>query len=118
MYKVFLNPDNIIEVINEGPKTPEEQADTIAQGKKLSEQLRKEGKTVLVFDDLSKMDLPSEQLRKVGSTLEKLVDFDKLAFFTTDLQMKIMVDFMIRAGGEVKTQVFKNREEAIAWLKS
>jgi len=119
MYKVFLNEDNIIEIYNEaGPKTPEEQAETITQVKKLGDQLRGEGKPILIFDDISKMDLPSEQLRKVGSTVEKLLDLDKFALFTTDVQMKIIVKFMIEAGEVLKSKVFNNKEEAIVWLKS
>ncbi len=118
MYKVFLNTEGIIEVYNEGPKTPEEQQDTIKQMKTLCEQLRREDKRVLIFDDVSKLEMLTEELRKVGSTIEKLLDYDKFAFFSNDLQMKIMVDFMIKGGGQVKTRVFKDKEEALAWLKS
>jgi hypothetical protein len=118
MYKVFLNPENIIEVYNEGEKTPEDQLDTIRQIKDLSAKLRSENKPAIIFDDISKMNLPSEQLRKVGSTIEKILDFDKLAFFTTDLQMKILIKFMIQAGNVVKLRVFTNKDEALAWLKA
>ncbi len=118
MYKVFLNTDSIIEIYNEGPKTPEEQADTVAQLKKLSELLRNEHKPVLIFDDLSKMTGITEQFRKIESTFEQLIDFDKFAFYCNDLEMKILLNFIIKGGAEQKTRVFKDKNEALLWLKS
>lgn len=116
MFNVTLNSD-IIEVVNSGPKTPEEQGETIRQIQELSEKLRKENKPVLILDDISQMDIPSEALRRVGSNVEKMADFDKFALFASSAQMRAIVNFMILAGKETKLRVFENREQAIAWLK-
>jgi len=116
MYKVWLDDQDIIQIVNEGAKTPEEQQITIAEIRKLSGKLRSEQKRVLILDDISKMEIPSEALRKVGAQVEKMADFDKFALFSSDQQMRIIVKFMIMAGGEKKLKIFTDRNEAMAWL--
>jgi hypothetical protein len=77
-------------------------------------------KTDLVIDlsALSKNHRISRKARKVYLEMLNYPQCGRLAFVGPNIFLKVMIVFLIKAGGvEARAKMFNNRNEAIAWLK-
>jgi hypothetical protein len=115
--KVFLNQHDIIEIQVIGDQT----YDTVtAMGEKAArfiEPLVRQGKPVLVLDDLRQMKKVTPEGRKQVVALAKKFSYDKLAMVGDSGILRLGSNLMFQAIGKGnKLRYFEDYDKALAWL--
>jgi hypothetical protein len=115
--KVYVNPDGLLEIWVIGDQTEE----TVREmGEKLvyfAEQLRSQGRPVLVLDNLIKMGNTTSEARREVARIAKALDYDRAAMVGDgSVLMRYGTNLMLRAIGRSNARYFGNMETARKWL--
>ncbi|HSX15296.1 MAG TPA: hypothetical protein VLF40_00745 [Candidatus Saccharimonadales bacterium] len=116
--RVFVNDDGIIEIQVRGNQTV---ASVQAMGDKtvkLAEELRAEGKRVMVLDNLLEMGIVPADARGRVVELVRSNEYDKLAMLGSDTLLRFGANLILQATGKgSRVKYFEDRERCITWLK-
>jgi len=116
--RVFLNPDNIIEIEVVGDQNSASVELMARQANILITQLKAVGKPQLVLDNLLQMGSVDPEARKLVVEVAKRMDYDRLAMLGHGGLMSFGANLMLRATGRGdRAHYFSDREEALRWLK-
>lgn len=115
--RVRINNDSYIVVSVVGDQTVasvEAMAEAILQ---CAKKLQKDGKRILVFDDLMQIgDVPPEARKRVVE-LGKSLRYDKLAMVGKGTALRLGANLMLTAMGKAdKLKYFEDAAKATAWL--
>ena len=117
--KVERLENDIIFVKKIGDQTAKSMIDLYVMIADISEQLRKEGKPVLILSDASDEGESDLKSREAAAKIGKSLDFDRSATFGAHLVLETTRDLMIQATQlNLKVRNFKTRDEAEKWLLS
>jgi UDP-N-acetylmuramyl pentapeptide synthase len=115
--KVYLDTDGLLQIWVVGDQT---QDSVREMGEKLeyySRQLRREGRPVLVLDNLKKMGRTTSEARREVARIAKSLQFDRAAMVGDgSLPMRYGTNLMLRAIGRRHTRYFSSLEAAHLWL--
>lgn len=119
--RVEMHPDGYIEIRVVGRQTPETVRAMAKQVTVLVEELRRQGKHVLILDNLMSMSM--KQPRSVPKTVAaeaKRISFDKLAMLgSSNRLLRYGTNLMIKAMRMTeKIRYFGDRAEAEKWLRT
>jgi len=121
-YKTFINPSGIIEHCYYGNQSPEATLESLKKLEKIIKQLEKQNKPVLVLADVSqipKIDMSSrtKPVRQQAITLMRSAKIKRAAVYGP-LKIQLIVNTLaLIAGKQDKIRVFRDRIEALRWLK-
>jgi hypothetical protein len=115
--KVYVDTEGLLEIWVIGDQTPE----TVREmGEKLvyfCEQLRSQGRPVLVLDNLIKMGNTTSEVRREVARIAKTLDYDRAAMVGDgSVFMRYGTNLMLRAIGRPNARYFGNMETARKWL--
>jgi hypothetical protein len=120
--KIFINPNGFIEQHFSGDLHPEHILDAIKELRAKSERLEKDGKPVLILEDVSKItkyDFLNPKMagvRKSAAKAMKDIKFERAAIYGP-LQIQVIVSTLaLVTNKRTRVQVFNNRIDAIEWL--
>ena len=116
-YKVFLNNDDVIEVLVIGDQNVASVELMGRQIDTLLTELKARGKPGLVLDDLLQIGRVDADARKLVVELGKRLDYDRLAMVGKGGIMRFGTNLMLRATGRgYKIKYFDDRDLAMTWL--
>ncbi len=115
--KVYLDTDGLLQIWVVGDQT----ADTVREmGEKLGyfvEQLRAQGRPVLVLDNLKKMGATTSGARAEVARIAKALNFDRAAMVGDGSPaMRFGTNLMLRAIGRGNVHYFSSLDAARIWL--
>jgi hypothetical protein len=117
--KVFINSDEIIEIMVVGDQTV---ASVQAMGDQtfaLAKQQQTAGKPVRIIDNLLQMGAVPAEARKLVVELVKSNDYDKLAMLGNNAILRFGTNLILQATGKgAQVKYFEDREACVAWLLS
>jgi hypothetical protein len=117
--KVFINSDEIIEIMVVGDQTV---ASVQAMGDQtfaLAKQQQTAGKPVRIIDNLLQMGAVPAEARKLVVELVKSNDYDKLAMLGNNAILRFGANLILQATGKgAQVKYFEDREACVAWLFS
>lgn len=118
--KVFINKENTIEFNVIGDQTVETIHEMTAIAVELIKELEKQGRPILILDDLTEMGHTDTAARKAVADAAKVLKYDKIAMFSNaGMFMRYGTNLMIQAIGKgEQIKYFESREEAMDWLLS
>ena len=67
--------------------------------------------------DLSKAEMPNLEQKKAVAKAGQKYKFHKIAVYGYSWRMKLVVDFVVKLVGEINVELFKNREQALKWIR-
>ena len=118
-----MNPAGFIEQHFVGSQTPQEVHKAIADLKRITRRLHKEGKPVLILVDVNrvtKIDLGPKMLkaRVAGMKAMRSIEYKRAAVYGP-LTVQVLVNTLaLVAGVRDKIRVFDSRIDAVRWLRS
>jgi hypothetical protein len=117
--KVFLNPDDIIEIEVVGDQTLDSVERMGRQASGLLSELRSLGKPCRVLDNLLQMGKVDAPARRLVVELSRQLDYDKLAMLGKGGGiMRFGTNLMLRASGRsYKIRYYDDRIQALSWLR-
>jgi hypothetical protein len=115
--KVYLDGQGVLQIWVVGDQTEE----TVREmGEKLGyfvEQLRSEGRPVLLLDNLIKMGRTTSEARREVAKIAKALDYDRAVMVGGgSFAMRVGTNLMLRAIGRSNMRYFGGMESAIKWL--
>ncbi len=115
--KVFINSDQIVEIIVDGDQTVASVTTMGNQALELAQAYKRKNKPALILDNLlSKGSVPVDA-RSVVVDLIKSRDFDKLAMVGSGGIIKIGANLILQASGKgSRVKYFDSYELATNWL--
>jgi len=115
--KNFVSSDGFLHNIYVGNQTVIVLKKVLQDLMVLTEQMRNEGKSVLILTDIRKLGTVNVHARIFAVDFIKQIDFDKVAIFGNRLILEQMVNFIILASGRgFKMRYFTNITDAKNWL--
>jgi UDP-N-acetylmuramyl pentapeptide synthase len=114
----FMNDTGIIEIITTGDRTASLIQSSARKIFKFTAELRKEGKPVLILNDISQMgELPPEA-HKIFADITRAADYDRFALVGNDNIMRLGANLIAQAIGKSdKLKYFDSHDQATAWLQ-
>lgn len=114
---MFINDLGVLELKYTGKIDVAEQEKVTEEAGVMTENLRSQGKKVLLLLDANEMELPSAEVRRKGAELMKVQGYDKIAIFTSNRMLRYINNFISRASGVAdKNKMFPDKESALKWL--
>lgn len=115
---VYINDDDIVELVVVGNQTVESVQKMGEEAARLARKQWASGKPALFLDNLFHVgNVPPRALRRV-TQLGKTLQYDKLAMVSDKRVIIAMSNMVLRAIGKLgDVRFFKSRAEAIEWLK-
>ena len=115
--KVYIDSDGLLQILVVGDQTA---ASVQEMGDKLRfciQQLRQEGRPVLILDNLLQMGATPSAVRREVAHLAKTLDFDRAVMVGGgSAAMRLGTNLMLRAVGRSNTRYFASLESARVWL--
>lgn len=116
--KIFLNPDGYVEVVMDGEQSYMTIDSMKYDAVDMLSQLQNEGKPRLGLIDLTKQSNYTADTNKAAMKNLESLNYEKVAMFGANTFLTDVVKAIILAMGRShNTQIFKDRESAVAWLK-
>lgn len=117
--KNFIGSDGIIHNVYDGDQSAETLNQLAEEMPKLTRQLRRQSKKVLILTDITKLGRISLPGRVLGVKIIKNTDFDKVAIFGPSFMEKTIFEVVANLVGRGLTiRYFNNEKDARAWLTS
>lgn len=115
--KVFLEGD-IVHNVFEGDQTERSVYTVVYENRKFAEELRKQGKKVLMMSDLTNLGASTAGSRKASTDALQKMDYDKVALFGANKFMKHLANLIVFGSGmSHKVRYFDTKEQAEEWLR-
>jgi hypothetical protein len=115
--KIFLNPAGYIEMVIIGDQTYDTFHEMLDKLPELLEQLEGQGKPLRGLIDLTQKGKYTPGSNKAAMEALEQVPYQRVAMFGADAVLKEVTEMIILAmGKKEKTQLFHDRESAVAWL--
>jgi hypothetical protein len=115
---VFLNGEEIIEIVTEGSQTVASIEHMGREVDNLITEQKASGKPALILDNLLQLGPVEADGRKLVVELAKQLDYDRAAMLGKGGIMRLGTNLMLRAVGKsYKLRYFDDRAKAVAWLK-
>ena len=115
--RVFMNEDEIVEIIVDGDQTVESVEAMGRQAERLITERRSLGKRCLVLDNLLQIGTVGPDARKAVVRLSEQIDYDRLALLGKGGIMRFGTSLMLRASGRsYHMRYFDDRQQATEWL--
>lgn len=115
--KIFINSDNIIEIVLVGDQTAQMFEAIYSDYLPLEEKLRSSGKPVLGLFNLTDETGFSLSSNKAALEILERINYDKVAMYDVP-HYSVTEGIVMATGKSDNTKLFKNREDAISWLLS
>jgi UDP-N-acetylmuramyl pentapeptide synthase len=114
----LLHDTGIIEIITTGDRTASLIQNSAKKIFEFTASLRKEGKPVLILNDISQMgELPPEA-HKIFADISRAADYDRFALVGNDNIMRLGANLIAQAIGKSdKLKYFDSHDAAMAWLQ-
>lgn len=114
---VLEKPDYILNSVYHGEQTDSSINEIAAAATTLIQQMRGEGKKVLLLVNLMDVGGQTAPARRAALNQINFLDYDKLAIFGGGVFLKQVVQFLITVSNRgAKVRYFDTEQEARAWL--
>lgn len=115
--KVFINSQNIIEIIVDGDQSVSSVKRMGDEALTLGDVMRQQHRSVLLLDNLLRKGTVPAEARKLVVELIRSHDFDKLAMVGSGGILKLGANLILQASGKSsRVKYFDNYELATKWL--
>jgi hypothetical protein len=116
--RVFINDDEIVEIIVNGDQTVVSVQAMGDQALALARELQRQNKPALLLDNLLLMGTVPPEARRLVAELVKSYDYDRLAMLGHGTALRLGANLILQATGKGKrVKYFEDRAHATAWLK-
>lgn len=115
--KVFINPEGYLEIALVGDQSEGSFRRLYSDAVPLIEEFRTKNNDLLCLFDLTHDTGFTLGSNKVAMELLESTPYDKIAMFNVP-HAEVTKGIILAIGKSDKTKIFKNREEAVAWLLS
>jgi len=117
--QVFTNNQGIIVCIVDGDQTVQSVNAMGNQIKEALDQAKRDGKHLLLIDDIRKIGKVPTDARNAVVEFEKSLNYKRLAMLGNGGVLRLGANLIIRASGRArKIRYFTNEQDAAAWLLS
>ena len=117
--QVFLRKDGIVCCIYDGSQTSDSLGLMIRETEKITNQLRKQSKPVLILVDMTRFGNVTTDARIVAANSLERKTYDKVAIFGANKFLRHVSNLIIFASGKSeKVRHFESPEAAIQWLEN
>jgi len=118
-HRVFLNRDGFIEQVYTGDQTGDSIDQAIKKSTNIIKQMQKDGKSVLILVDSTKLGKLSTPTRKSSVEALRNIHYEKVAIYGPNPIAKAMINLIIHASGKHSSvRFFNERPAAEKWLRN